>query len=177
VDTLRRFGVVKSWFFKNYWWFIGIVAAVSIVLITRNEQWSQWHLTLGIMGTALSGIYFVQRQRLEEIHFFREIFDNFNKRYDCMNEKLNDIIRKDDSSSLSVEEKDTLNDYFNLCGEEYLYFREGYLLPNVWHAWKNGIRIFLKCKRINDYWKIEMSSGSYYGLEVKLDEAPSKRRN
>jgi len=114
---------VKSWFFKNYWWFIGIVAAVSIVLITRNEQWSQWHLTLGIMGTALSGIYFVQRQRLEEIHFFREIFDNFNKRYDCMNEKLNDIIRKDDSSSLSVEEKDTLNDYFNLCGEEYLYFR------------------------------------------------------
>jgi len=41
-----------------------------------------------------------------------------------MNEKLNDILEnKKGLKEMEAHEIDTLNDYFNLCGEEYLFYR------------------------------------------------------
>jgi hypothetical protein len=113
----------------------------------------------------ISVFYFLHKQRLEEVRLFREIFSECNRRYDAMNEKLNVIIQKDITVPLSFDGKNELSDYFNLCGEEYLYFRQGFVYPDAWRAWSSGMRGILSSPRVNEYWNAEKKSESYYGLQ------------
>jgi hypothetical protein len=78
---------------------------------------------------------------------------------------LNGIVAGDAEQALSKAELDALNDYFNLCSEEYLYYLKGFIYPEVWKAWCNGMEYFLQDKRIGDCWvKEEKNAASYYGL-------------
>ena len=60
----------------------------------------------------------------------------------------------------------TLNDYFNLCGEEYLFYRRGFIYPEVWGSWVRGMNIYFKDDRIQELWLEELRNESYYGLDV-----------
>lgn len=161
---------MKHWFFKHYWWLMLVVAfgATAVVLVTSLQPEPQ--ILLGIAGSALSGIYFVQKQKLEEIRLYKDIFAECNKRYDGLNDRLNAIAAKGENEPLSADEVSTLNDYFNLCGEEFLYYRTGYLLPVVWLSWRNGILSFMKSAHLRKHWEQEQTSGSYYGLELVMHE-------
>ena len=70
---------------------------------------------------------------------FRDIFEECNKRYDDLNERLGLIVNGNNEQELTLEERQTLIVYFNLCGEEYLYYQQGYILPSVWDAWRKGM--------------------------------------
>src|SRR5690554_7389731 len=86
-----RIGVkLKFWLFRNYWWLLGIilVGAVAFLLCTETSITS----IATVAGSVLSVIYFIQKQRLEELKLFRELFKEFNARYDGMNENLASII-------------------------------------------------------------------------------------
>ena len=74
-----------------------------------------------VMSSLLSVAYFLQKQKLEEMRLFRELFKECNGRYDSMNECLAVIAQKGDIE-LSCEDRVKVVDYLNLCGEEYLYF-------------------------------------------------------
>lgn len=45
-----------------------------------------------ITGGFISFFYVVQKQKLEELQTFKELFNEFNRRYDKLNEKLNRIV-------------------------------------------------------------------------------------
>jgi len=57
-------------------------------------------------------------------------------------------------------------DYLNLCGEEYLYYKRGYIEPSVWHAWQNGMKSILEAPSIYAVWVAEKKTGSYYDLPL-----------
>jgi hypothetical protein len=98
------------------------------------------------------------------------LFTEFNSRYDKLNEALNKIVEDKSGVELSDAENNTLNDYFNLCAEEFLFFKKGYIYPEVWRAWENGMLYYLrKNQRVRTKWEREVESGSYYGLRIKLD--------
>ena len=61
-----------------------------------------------------------------------------------------------------------LNEYFNLCGEEYLVWKQGYLYPEVWKSWRKGMQYFFDQPRVREIWEKELSSDSYYGIEKAL---------
>jgi len=161
---------MKHWFFRQYWWLILLTAVGTIAVVLATSPKLEWQLLLGIVGSALSAIYFVQKQKLEEMHLFKEIFTECNKRYDNLNERLNAIEARNNDEPLSTEEINTLNDYFNLCAEEFLFYQSGYVLPIVWVSWRKGILSFMRSKRIWEHWKRERESGSYYGLDLGSDE-------
>ncbi len=123
-------------------------------------------MIIAIVGGILSSIYFVQKQKLEETRLFKELFAEFNERYDKLNESLNQILRANPDQNLSSKEIDILYDYFNLCGEEYLFYKRGYILPEVWEAWLNGMGIFYGDKRIRKLWQEELETNSYYGFKL-----------
>jgi hypothetical protein len=82
---------------------------------------------------------------------------------------LNGIATGDVKKDLTKIELDTLNDYFNLCSEEYLYYVKGFIYPEVWKAWCNGMEYILQNVRIGTYWeKEQMNSASYYGLTLSV---------
>lgn len=154
--VLRHYGLIAT---------ILCLAGVTSILVAPN--YCNWQLVVTIVGGGLSSLYVAQRQRLEELKLFKELFTEFNNRYDSLNEKLNHILRVDPTEPLKSEELDILNDYFNLCGEEYLYYKEGYIYKEVWRAWFNGMKIFFENPRIKSVWKKELENGSYYGLQLE----------
>jgi hypothetical protein len=81
-----------------------------------------------------------------------------------MNEGLNEIAKANASQQLTVQKTSLLYDYFNLCGEEYLFYKRGYIDPVAWKAWHNGMKVFFNSPRINKLWVRELETGSYYGL-------------
>lgn len=159
-----RIGVkLKFWFFEHYWWVLCIVLASTLAaLLCRNEPLPT---VATVVGVLLSLIYFVQKQKLEELRLFRELFKEFNARYDKINEKLARIVEVTDTE-VSEQERETLIDYFNLCGEEYLYFERGYIYPVVWIAWLNGMQAIISIPRVQCVWQAEKQTGSYYDLPL-----------
>ena len=127
-------------------------------------------LFITIIGGLVSLFYFIQKQQLEELQLFKELFTEFNCRYDKLNEDLNRIVDHPSDTELTDDEDNILNDYFNLCAEEYLFYKRGYIYPEVWRAWQNGMLYFLRDKRIREKWVEEFKSDSYYGLSVKLEK-------
>lgn len=159
-----KFGVrTKFFFLRHYWWLLTLALALAIVWMVRYDQ--PIEIAFPLIGSLLSLFYFIQKQKLEELRLFREIFKECNSRYDALNEKLAEI-RESSETELTTKEKQTLIDYFNLCGEEYLYFSHGFIDPSVWKAWENGMTAIVKSPRISPFWQQEKATESYYGLPL-----------
>jgi hypothetical protein len=160
---------IKWFIHENYFAIVSLTFLVLIILAPiLYLKGADWKVLLTVVGSLLSFVYFIQKQQLDEAKFLNELFVQFNRRYDDMNEKLNDILEnKKGLKELEAHEIDTLNDYFNLCGEEYLFYRRGYIYPEVWKSWVAGMRIYYDNDRIRERWSDELSNQSYYGLNVR----------
>jgi len=148
---------MKHLIYKSFW----IIVFCLFVFVLYIDI--TWRIRISLITGIISFAFFVQKHKLEELHLFTKLFKEFNERYDKLNEKLNQIISS--NSELTMEDKDTLFNYFNLCGEEYLYYEEGYILPRVWKAWKNGMKIFFSNEKVKDLWNKECLTDSYYGFK------------
>jgi hypothetical protein len=102
------------------------------------------------------------RQHLDETKLFQELFVGFNERYNKLNARLNGIRFGPKESDLSDHERDVLFDYFNLCAEEYLFYKAGYIDHSVWNSWRQGMCVFFKVPRIRRLWDEDSKTGSYY---------------
>lgn len=155
--------------FKHYWWValaLGGALSVAAYVLGGDER-------AGLVGAAIAGTlgfcYFVQQQRLAETELFHELFTAFNARYNQMNEGLARIADRAESLvGLPTEDRDRIVDYFNLCAEEYLFFREGYIHREVWRSWCRGMSWYLKRHPFKDVWNEEVQTESFYGLSMDV---------
>ena len=159
---------MKSIFFRHYILLAAALGAAVILVAILEPNFIKFEIALTALGGIFSSVYFVQKQKLEELKLFKELFTEFNHRYDRMNERLNKIRDGAENEELTVEEINCLYDYFNLCAEEYLYYKQGYILPEVWTAWKNGMKYFSGSRRIRQLWKKELKENSYYCFDLNL---------
>jgi hypothetical protein len=155
-------------FVFRYYIKLAILCGVALVFVgARFKPFQDWQPILMILGGLLSFVYFVQKQKLEEVRLLKELFTEFNSRYDKLNECLNRILAEEMlEEDLSKEDLNVVYNYFNLCGEEYFYFRQRYIDPKVWKAWRNGMKIFYRNDRIRRAWAKELESGSHYGFQL-----------
>lgn len=125
---------------------------------------------VGLIGSAIAGIlgfyYFVQQQKLVEAQLFKDLFTEFNSRYDQLNGSLARIANQ--IEPLSGDDRNIIVDYYNLCAEEYLFYRDGYIYRDVWSSWCRGMLWYLGCHRFREVWEDEVKTQSFYGLS--LDE-------
>lgn len=123
------------------------------------------------MGTLLSITYFIQRQQLEEARLGKDLISDFNARYDKLNARLSKIVAASyKDAMLRAYEVATLDDYFNLCSEEYLFYKKGYIYPEVWDAWFSGIRTYFQDWRVRKAWSDDKSKESYYGFAEYISQ-------
>ena len=157
--------MIKHWLFKLYGW-ISLTAAFAVLVWVANDE-KNWLQIVTAAGAAILGFcYFVQQQKLAETELFHQLFTAFNARYDHLNGQLSAIL----AQGVAVEPADrmTVVDYFNLCAEEYLFYKEGYIHPKVWTAWCRGMLWYLRRHPFKDVWHEEVQTDSFYGLT--LDE-------
>lgn len=152
-----------KFFLFNYYAIFSVVAGITVFAVFLLLQ-LPWPILLALEGGIISFTFAVQKQQLEEVRLFKELFTELNERYDDQNEDLNCIFSQPAEKPLSPDETKTLFNYFNLCGEEYLYFKRGFIYTEVWQAWKKGMMFYRQNPRIKKLWDDDLKSGSYYGL-------------
>ena len=154
---------IKRFFFKwNALIAVILIVIAAVLLLPRLE----WQAFAAIAAVVLSFAFGVQKQNLEETKLFKKLFEQFNKRYGKLNDELNRIYfdRQPADKPFSDAERDTLYKYFNLCGEEWLYAKKGFICEEVWTAWENGMKFFRKNPRIKKLWDDDLGNDSDYGL-------------
>ena len=161
---------LKFHIYRWYGVYVGgfVIASLTVatVLGLRSDQSEAWKLFVTSAGALLSLAYFIQKQKLEETKVFNDLFREYNERYATLSSELAKIQDRPQSEELNDAERTTLIEYFNLCGEEYLMYSKGYIFPEVWRAWENGIGEYFQHNRIRPFWMREKESESYYGLEA-----------
>lgn len=154
----------KHWLYDHHLLITFALLLVVFLLWAFIGSLQTWSFLSSAIGAVLGLSYFVLKQHLDETRLFKELFSAFNARYDAMNADLYAVRDAPEDQPLTREEIMFLYDYFNLCAEEYLYYRKGYIYPEVWLAWHNGMKIFCKSSRIRKLWEKELQTNSYYGF-------------
>lgn len=161
--------MTTSPFSKRYFpWLFAVFAifSVGIAFLAFQESEKRWQMALTFVGASAAFVHFLYSQHIEETRTFKELFTEFNRRYDSLNDVLNEIVGRPAPFELSARDKRKLYDYFNLCAEEFYFYRTGYIPKEVWDSWRSGIRIFIQSPAILDLLGSEMKTGSYYGLTL-----------
>ncbi|MGA2983441.1 MAG: hypothetical protein ABSG32_06475 [Terriglobia bacterium] len=132
MHRIHRFRI-KVKFLVYEWVPIIVVALVAAAIYVPIHYYktSNWPAPVSVIGGLLTIAYTLQKHQLEEVRLFRELFGEFNKRFDRLNKDLNRIRLENVEDQLEKEDIDTLYKYFNLCAEEYLYYTKGYIYPQV----------------------------------------------
>lgn len=150
-------------------WLITLIFLISVCLLTflRIKERIQTEIFLGVLVTLGTLLISIINYYRDGDRFFKELFTEFNSRYDEMNEDLDRISQK---QKLDPNDQRILIDYFNLCSEEYMWVRKGRIPHDIWQSWLNGIKINLGNPVINAFFKEEKAKwkSSYYGF---FDEA------
>jgi len=156
---------MKKFLYRRSSSIILLIGFAIILFVFFKVDPNEWAILVSLLSALISFVYFYQQRKKEELKIFIQLFEKFNKRYDQMNNDLNKIFKK---SELNEDDRIKLYDYFNLCGEEYLYYSRGYIFDEVWESWQNGMKYFLKNEQVYKLWKEEEKTKSYYGLKIHL---------
>jgi hypothetical protein len=160
--------MTKHNLFQWYGW-IGLAMGVVLVGLSLALG-GQQALTLvaASISTTVGFVYFVQQQKLAEAKLFLDLFSRFNERYDQMNAGLYLLAKEGaDSTNVAEESKSLIVDYFNLCAEEYHFYRQGYIPPVVWRSWCLGMLWYLRRHPFKDVWNEEVKLETFYGLTTE----------
>ena len=151
-------------------WFAGLATVAVVIFCVLPEKFQLSQLLLSIMSGIAAFFYFLYSQHSINTDRFIKLFQEFNARYERLSDRLNALVQSNDEPFIEENNLQVLCDYFNLCAEEYLYFRTGYIDEDVWHAWLNGMRHFAKYVEVRRIWQSELDQGSYYGFSLGLVE-------
>jgi hypothetical protein len=121
--------------------FVLLCAGFLLVAYTFGGKELRIEWVVSVFGGVGGLTTFIYAQHLQETRLFTELFRAFNERYNNMNQILS-AIAETSRIEVASENRHVLFDYFNLCAEEYLYFRAGYIDESVWQSWVRGMKVF-----------------------------------
>ena len=98
-----------------------LASATAIAFWCYTKLGHRPELLLSGIGTAGGLTYFLYRQHLDETKLFNELLVAFNKRYDELNDSLNNILAGTGEGEFSAVERERLFSYFNLCDRNYFF--------------------------------------------------------
>lgn len=150
--------------------FINLFAAIIILteLLAYYYKIIDSFIMIALISSSITIYLGSLKLKIESDMLFKELFLYFNDKY---NAELNDLINElkyNVNKKINQTEKALIIDYFNLCAEEYLWFKKSRIPSDVWNAWRSGIIENINIKQINKIYFDEISSKnnvkSYYGL-------------
>jgi hypothetical protein len=72
---------IRCFLFQWYWVLALLLGAIAVVVSFVQSLDRRWEISAGAIGVAASLVYFIQKQKLDEIKLFHELFKDFNARY------------------------------------------------------------------------------------------------
>lgn len=148
--------------------FLGFIIPIFLYQINLIDE----KVLLGIWGSVASLFFGSLKLKIENDKFFKDLFSEFNSRY---NVELNDLfnsLKFDPSKKIGDAERNQIIDYFNLCSEEFLWRKKNRIPKDVWNSWKSGMLENLSIPQVKELYlkEIVTENGrkSFYGLPEEL---------
>lgn len=143
--------------------------------------WSS--IILGVFGLIITFIYSSKAKKLQDDLLMKQLFEKFNERYDLINDHLNKIVVSEVTNVKDLQihfveingvKKSFLHvliDYFNLCAEEYFWYKRERINSEIWTSWNTGMKYWYKSsKLIRDLWTKEISDNGYHCYYLKNND-------
>lgn len=150
----------------RYPWLFVAACGILLPLVFLLAPDKRFEAVVAVVGAVGGFTHFLYSQHHQDVELFHELFGEFTKRYDALNNDLNAIRMRARGTPLQPEDKRKLYDYFNLCAEEHLFHDAGYIDHRVWHAWCRGMILFDDVPEIHALWEEELRTDSYYGFSL-----------
>ena len=122
----------------------------------------------GAVGIFITCYYSHNSKKIADEKMLKELFTEFNQRYNGLNKYLVEIEGKYNSIDLFNEAenfyiiKQKVIDYFNLCAEEYFWHKHKERIdPVIWESWQIGMNYWIKVPTIKSLWKEEIKNNGY----------------
>lgn len=137
-------------------------------------------LLIGVFTLLITLIYNWRNYRLNHQKMEKELFVEFNKRYDELNDSLLmlevSMTIEDIKNTLSKTQNKTLYnvviDYFNLCSEQYYWQKKKRISPEIWNAWSTGMNFYYNnYPVVRELWKNEIDKEGFKSYYLKKDES------
>lgn len=137
-------------------------------------------IILGSVGILVTLYYSWQSKKLAHEQMQKQLFTEFNQRYNVLNDYLIEIelhyptlelLKKTNNCTVEQQKVDMLKrkviDYFSLCAEEFYWFHHKKRIePLIWNSWQSGMNYWYKnVPSIKGLWEAELrlnSKESYY---------------
>src|SRR5271156_2026924 len=100
---------------KKYYPRVSLIGSIAVFAAWFHFEGQHPELLIPAIAGFAAFVYFLYRQHLDEAKLFKELFTEFNRRYDALNDHLNTILFGPLDGSLSPDERKHLFSYFNLC--------------------------------------------------------------
>lgn len=133
-------------------------------------------IAAGIVVYLLSRDYYKHSRKMEQDRMMKELFTEFNVRYDKINNPLNKIARKSLKKWGGYDERKKAKyegiivDFFNICAEEYYWYKEGRLDEKIWKSWHKGMNDIYKTGEIIPMiWAEECKNGGYKSYYISSE--------
>jgi len=129
-------------------------------------------IILGAVSIILTAYYSWHTKKISHEQMLKQLFTEFNQRYDSLNSNLIEIEReyptvKQFEEANNMELKQKVIDYFILCSEEFFWFyHKKRIDPLIWKSWQAGMNYWYNnVPAIKALWEKEVQTTgklSYY---------------
>ena len=134
-------------------------------------------LIIGIVGLIITWWYNNNNLKIANQKMEKELFNEFNGRYDKLNDHLKSIDENTTVTDLKIEKYQVdgklktleviLIDYFNLCAEEYYWRKKKRISKKIWLSWEAGMKHYFKIKIVKELWDKEINDFGYEAYYLK----------
>lgn len=125
-----------------------------VINVATEESWSSEGMKVALAAGAV--LAFLHKHSLECDRECLRLFEQYNEKFAKLKITKSKLQEVDAGYPL-------LEEYLDLCSEEYLLFLQGRIHPTIWRSWATGMREYLQLKEA----KALLGDGSrYYGLTL-----------
>ncbi len=149
---------------RNVWpWCVAASVLLVIIYLVVPAAYRSSSALLSAVGSFWALAFYLHARHADDARFVKELLTDFNVRYDNLNNDLQLAVWR--NASFEPDTNLTFIKYFNLCAEEWLFWKAGYIYDTVWKAWENGMKQYGRDHRVVALWEKEKKTDSYYGFE------------
>lgn len=154
--------------YRNAWLFfvlLGLAFGAWATLKHAKDDEDYLTILLATSGGCFTIAFFYHQHLVSKAALLQSLFVSFNERYAHINQEITLTMGK---RSLEAKDKQLLEDYVNLCAEEWLFYKLGYIPFIVWQSWEQGMNHYFSDPAIKEFLSQELQSGSYYGFNPRI---------
>jgi len=140
----------------------------------QNDDSLEFKTLLAIFGGLITAYFGLLKQISDDDKMFQQLFTDFNNKYSGETNDLFNKLLSGEKIQIDIKEKLLIIDYFNLCSEEFLWYKKNRIPYKVWKSWEAGIIENISIPEVKEIFNEETNDkkkkNSYYGFVEYIEK-------